>query len=133
VRRSVLAFVITVLSACTSTGAPTPGIYFPIYSIGGGAVPAAELRGMLVLATGCLWIDTGAERFLALWPEGSELEPQTDPVRVVTPDGTSFEFGESIHVGGGEIADQDFLLTLLDTAPPKECIGQPGWLVTEGL
>lgn len=72
-------------------------------------------------------------KYLALWPEGSELEIQGGSVTVVIPAGDILTAGTSIYVGGGEVTDREFLSTLLATRVPEACAGQPGWLVTEKL
>lgn len=130
----LLSVLAVVLIACS----PTPDqsasdVYLPTYMLSGDAVPAGDIEGQLTLEEDCLWIDTGEQRYLALWPEGSEIDAHGDSISVILPAGDTLTVGGSIYVGGGEVTDQDFLVTLVDSPVPEVCSGQPGWLITEGL
>jgi len=135
---ATLVFLVVGLAGCASPSDEPPdqgppGVAFPIYTLEGPGYPAAMIEGTLTLDSGCLWIDAGEERYLALWPEGWTVARSGDTVTVTDPAGTSLVSGTVITVGGGEEVDQEFMASLLDAPVPEACRGEPGWLVTEIL
>ena len=139
--RRLFMSMLVLLAFSTGCGSPSeeppdqgpPGVAFPIYTLEGPGYPAAMIEGTLTLDFGCLWIDAGEERYLALWPEGWTVARPDDTVTVTDPAGTSLVSGTVITVGGGEEVDQEFMASLLDAPVPEACRGEPGWLVTEIL
>jgi len=133
---SMFVLMIAILAACSSSSDAPPddaqaGVYFPIYTLSGPGFPTAMIEGTLTLDSGCLWIDAGEDHYLALWPEGWTVSRSDGTVTVTDLAGNVLVTGTVISVGGGEVVDQDFMASLLDSPVPAACRGEPGWLVTE--
>lgn len=132
--RTHLILPVAVFSLAVGCSAATSSdLYFPTYQLAGGAVPAGDISGVLVLERNCLWIEAGTERYLALWPSDWVLSGTGESAEVLSPGGTSYRDGDEVHFGGGETADQQHRDSLITEPVPEECNGTKAWLVTESL
>ena len=108
-RRSVgiafLAFAIAIVGCDASVLQGLDGTpFFPTERPERAGFRMAALGGgTLVLEDNCLWLRSGQERHLVIWPAGNRLERRADGVAVVDADGRKLaQVGEEVTVGGGE-------------------------------
>ena len=116
--------------ADASAGQPAP---FPRWSARADRdLPDARLDGALVMEGGCLRVrpDGGGASFLIVWPPQARLEMDAGGPRVVDPatQGAARP-GETIRLGGGEVAASAPVLRDLAAPLPAGCPG-PIWLAS---
>ena len=123
------------------TGTPSVGGMFPSHSVRcvfpyfpqqreDGDALDAQLVGELVLENGCLRgksID-GTDHLL-IWPQRFKLTVAGGDIRISDDSGVSFNVGEEIRVGGGEMP-LAHLQTLVKQPVPNDCPG-PYWVIGE--
>lgn len=110
---------VPLLGACV--GLPSTDVYIPTYGPM-NAYPTAEIQGTLVVDGGCLWIDSGQERSLVLWPEGTFVTEQ-DGGRVVREGGRTVPIGIPVQSGGGQYGEDnyEFVVDLIGEEIPAPC------------
>jgi hypothetical protein len=64
-----------------------------------------------------------------LWSSGTRLDISTGVLRIVV-DGVPFAEGAELSMGGGEYADEEFVVSLVGPIP-QQCRGEHYWLLTE--
>ncbi|HEY2802438.1 MAG TPA: hypothetical protein VGJ67_00800 [Actinomycetota bacterium] len=94
-----------VLGSCRShTGGPQAGgdVFFPTAPVG-DAYPAALISGRLEERDRCMFVASGGERWLLLWPEGYEARLVNGRVEVSDQNGKLVgRDGDEVSLGGGE-------------------------------
>lgn len=111
-----------------------PELFFPTYRL---AVNLEALgSGELVLRDGCLFLASGMEESLLIWPEGSGTEVDDQGrVTVRAPSGglMAIEGQTSVLVGGyvGEReGDRERVESLIRESIPAECLADTYWAVS---
>jgi len=91
----------------------------------------ATTGGTLVHADGCLWIVSGDEKWLALWP--TSYAPAVVNGNTVVVNEASGEIlarvGTAIEVLGGETHDPKAARSIVSSDIPTNCIGGAFWQV----
>ena len=125
-------------SGCASEPSAPPGVFFPTVPIS-DEYPAGVMRGRLELEDGCLFVTSGSERHLLLWPEGYTARRDGETIEIFTEDrGPIARVGEPIRVGGGErrplemggAAAAERSITVLTGGDIPERCGDLYWLVS---
>lgn len=127
---AVLALAIMV-GACGSRGTPQTvnGVTLLRFGYLNGS-PAALLHGRVSFANGCVSLE-GAPGVpvTGLWSPGTRLDNSTGILRIIV-DGVPFAEGDELSMGGGEYADEEFVVSLVGPIP-EQCRGEHYWLLTE--
>lgn len=131
--RLLMAFVALAGSACELfTGGPVTddGIFLPRHrSTASEPQMAGALSGVLELERNCLWIRSGTQRHLAIWPPGTTVALQDGQAVVTTPRGAA-QVGDRIVVGGGERKDIRDVQAALGRDAPRDCVSDLYWIVS---
>jgi hypothetical protein len=109
----------TVLAGCV--GLPSADVYVPTYGPMNG-YPTGLIQGTLVVDRGCLWIDSGRERSLVLWPDGTFVT-QRDGGYVVRVGGRETPVGVPVAIGGGQYGQDNYasVVDLIGEEVPASC------------
>jgi hypothetical protein len=124
----VLAMVV---GACGSRGTPqvVNGVTLLRFGYLNGS-PAALLHGRLSYANGCVSLEAApGEPVTGLWSSGTRLDNSTGVLRLFVDD-MPFAEGDELSMGGGEYADEEFVVSLVGPIP-QQCRGEHYWLLTE--
>jgi hypothetical protein len=103
-RRITCAALLTAMTAigCASDPSAPRGVFFPTVPVS-DSYPTALMRGTLLLDDGCLFVTSGSERWLLLWPEGYTARRDGEAIEIFTEDrGPIARVGQPIRIGGGE-------------------------------
>jgi len=125
-------------TACGAQGASAPPGLFPTYEPG-VAVPTGIVEGSLDEQDGCLFVTSGSERWLLLWPDGYSVAGSDGGIEVRDPDDRVIgRTSEPIRLGGGEArpsevggvaAADTWAEELTGQNAPERC-GHQYWLAT---
>ena len=138
--RPVPVMILALLSStcgAQEANAP-PGLFFPTYEPG-GAVPTGIIEGSLEEKDGCLFVTSGSDRWLLLWPDGysamradGAIEISNENDRVIGRTGGPIRLGggeaRPIEVGGVAAVDA-WAEGLTGENAPEKC-GHQYWLAT---
>jgi hypothetical protein len=112
--RRVLAAVASLalaVAACQAVEEPSGETVFfpqPPPHVGPTIVLAALGSGTLALENGCLWLKSGADRDLIIWPPSYRLDVAGGRLVVIDGAGSPFaEVGGPITIGGGELTSAE--------------------------
>ncbi len=87
--------------------------FFPVEPDGPRPMLLARSSGTLVLVDQCLWLESGSERHLMVWPAGHRVEWRDGQLAVVNVVGNvEGRVGAEIVVGGGEWRSSDGRLAI---------------------
>jgi len=115
----------------TSVPIPDPLIIFPQQEAveGERTVKQAETIGELILANGCLRLNTNHASYLLVWPPDFAPGAENDVIHVLNRDGQVVaSVGDEVYIGGGETRSIGFLDEQLQQQLPTDCPG-PYWIV----
>jgi hypothetical protein len=129
---AITAVALLIASCGSDPGTSGPLVFFPQHDIGSG--PLAGLDGTLEVRDGCIWAIGGPDRYLVLWPRGTQLRlDANNQVEVVGPaaNGTTLRSGDAVFLVGGESKDEAFVRGLIGADIPDACRSPTYWLATE--
>lgn len=94
--------------------------------------PLAPLEGLIVLRNGCLWIDSGHESYLVLWPAGSHPTIENGVIWLIASDGRRLaSVGQRVTAVGGELTEVKDAAALAGRTPPRDCQKGRYWRANE--
>lgn len=123
--------LVLLLAACSARGTPQilDGITLLRFGYLNGS-PAALFHGRVSFANGCVSLEGAAGApVTGLWSSGTRLDDSTGVLRIVV-DGVSLAEGDELSMGGGEYADEEWVVSLVGPIP-EQCRGEHYWLLTE--
>ena len=92
--------------------------------------PTGLFNGRISFANGCVSLEgASGGPVTGLWSSRTRLDNSTGILRVVV-DGEPFAEGDELSMGGGEYADEEFVVSLVGPIP-EQCRGEHYWLLTE--
>lgn len=118
------------LAACSPRGTPQDVNGVTLLRFGYlNSSPAGLFHGRVSFANGCASLEgTTGPVVTALWSSNTRLDTSTGVLRIVV-DGVPFAEGEELSMGGGEYADEEFVISLVGPIPQR-CRGEHYWLMT---
>jgi hypothetical protein len=119
------------VGACGSKGTPqvVNGVTLLRFGYLNGS-PAALLHGRVSFANGCVSLeDAPGVPVTGLWSSGARLDNSTGILRIIVND-VPFAEGDELSMGGGEYADEEFVVSLVGPIPQR-CRGEHYWLLTD--
>jgi hypothetical protein len=94
------------------------------------AYPAALLHGRVSFTKGCVSLESGhGLPVTGLWSSGTRLDASRGVLEIFV-DGVRFAEGDVQSMGGGEYADEQFVVSLVGPIPAT-CRGEHYWLLTD--
>jgi hypothetical protein len=123
VARNILPVAVLALAAsmvaCGPRGTPQVANGVTLLRFGQlNGYPAGLFHGRVSFANGCASVESApGVTGTGLWSSGTRLDNSTGVLRIVI-DGVPFTEGDAISMGGGEYADEDFLVSLVGPIPP---------------
>lgn len=131
VRQVAVLGLALLLAACSARGAPQIMNGVSLLRFGHlNGYPTGLFHGRVSFANGCVSLEgVPGEPVTGLWSSGTRLDNSTGILRIVV-DGVPFTEGDELSMGGGEYADEEFVVSLVGPIP-EQCRGEHYWLLTE--
>lgn len=114
---------------------PQESIFFPtrLPTESPGAVSTAIGGGTLVLQDECIFLVSGSQTYLVIWPAGYKVAVEGGRIKISDPSGDKAAYvGDEVRLGGGELHPSDdgrsHVVALIGQELPDSCPASLVWV-----